>query len=402
MMKKILMLLTFVATFAAAHAGNGVTVSEATASKGGKGTISIMLNNDDYTFTAFFFKLTLPEGLSFVINDKGEPFSSGDRFSDHSIFSELNGQTATFTCLSGTSAPISGTSGMLLSVNIEAGESLNVGDKLTAALSEIEFATTSTEAEAILFDNATFDIEIVENRILLDELSTTMPEAAEGVNVRVKRTIKANEWSTLVLPFAMTAEQAKSAFGDDVKLADFTGYVIEEDADENVVGIQVNFDAVTAIEANRPCLIKVSKAITDFMLDNVDIAPEDEPVNAIVDKRKEWSKLVGTYVADTEVFEYCLFLNGNKFWYSTGATKMKAFRAYFDFSDILTEMEEAESKIRFVVEDAEATDIEGVASEGETGSGVYTLQGVALGDIKDVESLPKGVYIVNGKKVSVK
>lgn len=55
-----------------------------------------------------------------------------------------------------------------------------------------------------------------------------MPEAAEGVNVRVKRTIKANEWSTLVLPFAMTAEQVKSAFGNDVQLADFTGVETEE------------------------------------------------------------------------------------------------------------------------------------------------------------------------------
>lgn len=64
-------------------------------------------------------------------------------------------------------------------------------------------------------------------------------------------------------------------------------------------------------------------------------------------------------------------------------------------------VENAEARIRFVV-DAEATGIEGVASEGETGSGVYTLQGVALGGIKDVESLPRGVYIMDGKKVSVK
>lgn len=64
-------------------------------------------------------------------------------------------------------------------------------------------------------------------------------------------------------------------------------------------------------------------------------------------------------------------------------------------------VENAEARIRFVV-DAEATAIKGVASEGETGSGVYTLQGVALGGIKDVENLPRGVYILDGKKVSVK
>ena len=111
--------------------------------------------------------------------------------------------------------------------------------------------------------------------------------------------------------------------------------------------------------------------------------------------------MTGTYVAETEVPEYNLFLSSNKFWYSKGTTKTKAFRAYFEFYDVLTEVEEAEAKIRFVV-DAEATAIEGVESEGETGSGVYTLQGVALGGIKDVENLPRGVYIMDGKKVSVK
>ena len=49
----------------------------------------------------------------------------------------------------------------------------------------------------------------------------------------------------------------------------------------------------------------------------------------------------------------------------------------------------------------EATGIVDVESEKRIADGVYTLQGVALGQ-KDVQSLPKGIYIVNGKKVSVK
>ena len=228
-----------------------------------------------------------------------------------------------------------------------------------------------------------------------------MPEAANGVDVRVKRTIKANEWSTLVLPFAMTAEQVKSAFGNDVQLADFTGYTIEEDEDENIVGIQVNSSAITAVQANHPCLIKVSTKVEEFTVDGVDISPEDEPENAVVDKRKEWSKLVGTYVAGTEVPEYCLFLNGNNFWYSTGATNMKAYRAYFDFSDVLTEVEYAEAKIRIIV-NGNATAIESIGVNGEEPQGVYTLQGVSLGENVDVDNLPKGVYVVNGKKVIVK
>lgn len=401
MKKKIFLMLTFVAAFAAAYAGNGVTVSEATAGKGGKGTISIMLNNDDYSFTAFTFKLTLPEGLSFVTDNEGAPtFAAGTRFSDHSLSAALSGQTATFASLSLTSKPISGTSGLLLTVNIAAAESLNIGDELSASLSELTF--TTPEEQEVNFEDVTFDVTVTESRVLLDETSEDMPEDAEDVDVRVNRTIAANVWNTLVLPFDMTAEQVKAAFGNDVQLADFTGYEVKEDADNNVVGIQVNFNAVTVIEANRPCLIKVSQNMTSFTLDGVDITPSDEPINAVVTRtRKQWSELIGTYVARTVVPEYCLFLNCDNFWYSAGATEMKAYRAYFDFYDVLTEVEEAESKIRFVVDD-EVTSIDGIPSAADKMGAVYNLNGQLMGIDVDLNSLPAGVYIKNGQKIVVK
>ena len=56
-------------------------------------------------------------------------------------------------------------------------------------------------------------------RVLLDETSPDAPEVSNGaVDVRVLRTIKANEWSTICMPFAMTAEQideAKSVTSDN-------------------------------------------------------------------------------------------------------------------------------------------------------------------------------------------
>ena len=102
----------------------------------------------------------------------------------------------------------------------------------------------------------------------------------------------------------------------------------------------VNFANATAIEANHPYIIKVSEAITEFTVDGVDVEPEDEPVVATVKRtRKQWSEMIGMYVADTEIPSKTLFLNSNKFYYSTGATKTKAFRAYFDFFDVLTDVD---------------------------------------------------------------
>ena len=411
MKKNIFILFALLASFLPVHAENGVKVGKTYIPQGGIGTIDIELVNDDYELTAFDITLTLPEGLSFVLNDKGIPTSAKtSRINDESFMVSSAMQTeqsAKFTCFSSLKLPFAETSGTLLKVYVEADAELAIGTELTAALSKIEFTTTSSEA--ILFDNATFDIEIAENRVLLDELSTTMPEAAEGVNVRVNRTLAANVWNTLVLPFDMTAEQVKAAFGNDVQLADFTGVDTEADADENIVGMTVNFQAITAIEANHPCLIKVSEAMNSFTVDGVDVEAEDEPsvdrdeivVKVGGKKYYYYNSFVGTYVENTEVPELSLFLNGNKFWYSTGATKMKAFRAYFSFYDVLTEVLEAESKIRFVVDD-EVTSIDGIPSAADKMGAVYNLNGQLIGFDIDVNSLPAGIYVKDGQKIVVK
>ena len=147
-------------------------------------------------------------------------------------------------------------------------------------------------------------------------------------------------------------------------------------------------------------------------MDGVDVEAEDEPsvdcdeIRLGSGTKKDpyrylYNSFVGTYVENTEVPELSLFLNGNKFWYSTGATKMKAFRAYFSFYDVLTEVLEAESKIRFVVDD-EVTSIDGIPSAADKMGAVYNLNGQLMGIDVDLNSLPAGVYIKNGQKIVVK
>jgi hypothetical protein len=223
-------------------------------------------------------------------------------------------------------------------------------------------------------------------------LSTTAPTAAPGVNVRVKRSIKANEWSTICLPFAMTETEVKAAFGDDVKLGDFNSWSSDEDNEGDIVGIQIGFVPVTEIEANRPYMIKVSSEITEFTVDDVDIDPEDEPYIQVGKKKTERGYFIGTYVANCTVPQNNLFLNGNKFWYSNGTTKMKAFRAYFELADVLSEAKNASARISFNFED-DTTSITEVHGSNKDAEGTYDLQG------RKVEEPVKGLYIVNGRKV---
>jgi hypothetical protein len=137
----------------------------------------------------------------------------------------------------------------------------------------------------------------------------------------------------------------------------------------------------------------VSEAITEFTVDGVDVEPEDEPIVATVKRtRKQWSEMIGTYVADTEIPSKTLFLNSNKFYYSTGATKMKAFRAYFDFFDVLTDVDNS-YEVKMVVDGFE-TKVEGLCVKDAAGN-VYDLSG------RKVSKAGKGIYIVKGKKVLV-
>lgn len=253
-----------------------------------------------------------------------------------------------------------------------------------------------------------FNINVVAlHTVILDELSTTAPEDATGVNVTVKRTINANEWSTICLPFAMSESQVKAAFGDDVQLKDFDGIESTYDGGDNVTAINVKFNEVTAIEANRPYIIKVSTAMTSFTTENVNIEVEDEPS---VDKDEyrtgsgtkkdpyvyHYNSFVGSYVAETDVPDECLFLSENKFWYSTGLTKMKAFRGYFDFYDVLSEIENASSRVVMKWNDEQPTGISEIKHETQKNSQYYDLSG------RRVVRPNKGVYIVDGKKTVIK
>ena len=409
-MKKILMLFALLTATLAMHAANGVEVSDAAAAKGGEGTVSIMLNNDDYTFTAFSFKVTLPEGLSFVTDGEGTPaFTKGNRFGDHAISASLSGQTATFACLSMTSAAISGTSGKLLDISIQSDDEQTVGAELDASLSELTF-TTTTEVE-VPFTDVDFTITIGEpddGYIKFYETSATLPKytAGEKGNVRMFRTIVANQWNTIVLPFTLSKENAEAAFGSDVQLAEFSGFETEYADEEDVTpdGITIKFSTYTmsarkSMTGGKPFLIKTSKDIAQFE------AEECTLVGAVtnVSKSDEYETpgvFTGSLVK-TKVPADGLFIYEDKFYYSTGSTNIKAFRGWFELGAVLDKETDFGANVRFVVDD-EVTDIEGVPSAADEIGAVYTLNGQLIGKDIDVKSLPKGIYIMNGKKVSVK
>lgn len=351
------------------------------------------------TCSGYVFWLQLPEQVDVVTKANGNiDYTLGDSYDETpTLTPNMSDGYLKVACLNANSDPLINQTGTLVTfrLKVKDGATFNVGDVLNAKMLEGTISAENGSIHSVADVDFTITIAApADTRTVLDETSTTTPAAATGADVRVKRTIKANEWSTICLPFAMTAEQVKDAFGDDVELADFTSWTPEEDDEGAIVSITVGFTDVTEIEANHPYIIKVSSAISEFTVDGVDIDPEEEPVVQVGKKASERGWMYGTYIV-TKVPEENLFLSENKFWYSTGNTTTKAFRGYFEFRDVLDAYYDETSAPIYISIGGETTRLDQLNIDGED-SNYYDLNG------RMVKTPQKGVYIRNGKKVIVK
>ena len=408
MKKKLLGLLTLMMTGMSAMAGNKpiITVADVEATPGETVSFAVTLADGKAdTYTAMTLYAQFPtEGFSTT-----GAFTVADAWTGATgVVGDVNTTTGLATIPFASANAITGAYVTnLVTVSFKVDESVAVGSyDVTLKQTLFEYNTSDKDYA----DDVTFKVKVVaRHTVTLDETSTTAPAAAEDVNVRVLRTIKADEWSTIVLPFAMTEAQCKAAFGSDVQIGDFTGYDTIVDEEENIVGITVSFEDANAIETNHPYIIKVSQAVSEFTVDGVDIDPEDVPCVALGTTTGKGKNAVyhpmdftGTYVADFDFYNdaqsRALFLSGNKFYYASENTMhMKAYRAYFDFDDVLTEVDDASASRISMTFGGEVTGISSMHhSQCTMHHDIYSLSG------QRVESPAKGIYVIEGKKVIIK
>lgn len=221
-------------------------------------------------------------------------------------------------------------------------------------------------------------------------------EAKAGVNVTLKRTMKAGVWNTICLPFDVTYDVAKAAFGNDVKIAEL---------DESSTGTTLSFKNVTnnvtnnVIKASVPYLIKptIDAPADGYKFEGVEIT--EAAVNPTKVKTAGNLYFNGVYNmvdATTEVTSgyNAAFLGANNTVFGAKqGTNMKGFRAYFA---IPTGVKASELR---VVIDGTATSIKNIDSEVvESNAPVYNLQGQRV----DANNLTPGIYVKAGKKFVVK
>lgn len=415
----ILVLLGFTSTVKAENTDlsaydNVIYVASTSLEVGSNATLSICMKNAA-PIRGFQFNLYLPEGITAVKNSKGriQASLSADRLDEgdeHTLsVSEHDDGSLLFLCGSQYDETFLDSDGEIGTLSISVADDMAPGEyPILVKTMKLTETDISKFYEIEQVETHITIVATASNRVILDETATTVPTAALNVDVLVKRTINATEWSTIVLPFDMTETQVNEAFGNDVQLGDFTGYeTIEENGD--ITDIKVNFNAVTAIAANHPYIIKVNSDVSEFYVDGVDVVPEEEPCVALGTTTGRGPSAVyhpmdfiGTYVADFNFFADArskkpLFLSGNNFYYATANTMhMKAFRAYFDFDDVLPDVEEgAAARIAINLNNSTTTEIvsaEKLSAEEK----YYDLQGRA------VVKPGRGIYVKERKKVVVK
>lgn len=164
----------------------------------------------------------------------------------------------------------------------------------------------------------------VEN-ITLNESADNTLEAKTGVNVTLKRSMVENEWNTICLPFDVSAEKAKTAFGEGVMIAQL---------DVNSKGTTLSFKNVDAIKAAVPYLIMPTLAApTDgYQFKGVEIkAAAVTPTKVKTSGNLYFNGIYNMMdvTTDASAGYYAAFLGANNKIFKANGGTMKGFRAYF-------------------------------------------------------------------------
>lgn len=210
-------------------------------------------------------------------------------------------------------------------------------------------------------------------------------EAWENSDITLNRTLVANKWNTLCVPFAISEEEIKANFGEGTLVEKF----------EAVNGNTVNFADATSIEAGVPYLIKPTVAGTTYTFNGKEVsadAPKTEG-NADVTFQGIYSP---TDITNNGTVKAAGVTEDGKVLFVNPGSKTKAFRCFFTISDnasitpamLKVSIKGVETAINSIV----------MGNSNATDNAVYNLQGQRVNG----NSLAKGIYIKNGKKFAVK
>lgn len=252
-------------------------------------------------------------------------------------------------------------------------------------------------------------------------------------SIKLNRTFKPNQWTTLTLPFNLTEEEVQRIFGAGTQLIQLNKGTING----NAARLEFIYHEIQNVLPGHPYLIKPTGVKVDDTNDaKADVVKDgDGNITAFT----VYSKCVNPFISQVDIdcgaytFKgtpgYCtanetnnnvpgysvnyvendIFISeGNgKLYVSGGSSYGKGYRAWIakDASASAAKI----SSISLVIDnpgdddDNETTTIDMADVDPDAlnalgvATGVYNLNGQKVSD--DMHNLPKGIYIVNGKKI---
>ena len=238
-------------------------------------------------------------------------------------------------------------------------------------------------------------------------------EAGHVAKVTINRSMKAGVWTTCVLPFSLNVHQVDAIFGDTYKSGSENGTQILYF--DRVEGNKVFFvrHAYNTIVAGKPFLIKPSKDVESINTAEV----TDYPYVTIENTKPEyWCSANGyawasSYSNDMTVKEGDGFISNKdgsfKNFVGESGT-LKGFRGYLKRLNTQAGakpmMLQVVSSSNIDADNGGTTGIENliITADGElmpANNRVYNINGQLVSeDASNFQSLPSGIYIINGKK----
>lgn len=240
----------------------------------------------------------------------------------------------------------------------------------------------------------------------------TATEAGHVAKVTINRSMTAGVWTTCVLPFSLNVHQVDAIFGDTYKSGNENGTQILYF--DRVEGNKVYFvrHAYNTIVAGKPFLIKPTKDVTSI---NTAEIPDYPYVTIENTKPEDWCTGNGYTWASS--YSYGMTVKeGDGFISKDGLFKnfvgesgtLKGFRGYLKRTETQPgakpTMLQVVNSSNVDGDNGETTGIEDLIIDADgqlmpANGKVYNINGQLVSeDANSFQSLPSGIYIINGKK----
>lgn len=210
-----------------------------------------------------------------------------------------------------------------------------------------------------------------------------------NVNVKLDRKLSNEYWNTICFPFNLSTEEVNTLFGEASQIREFNRM-------ENSEMVFVE-PKEKAIVAGTPYLFKPENNIDNSLFFRATIDNSNNAA-AYADAEGKEYKFVGvtspTALQATDIF----IGTDNSLYYpdmeTEGANIINGMRAYIQLP------EGTDAKTFAINTNGVATTISNINNTNDSNNMVYTIGGQKIGKYNG--NLPKGIYVMNGKKFVVK